>query len=106
VCQGLPSHGVGRSGATIGRADSEYTFAAAKLPDPFAVPAEIPIAGVPQAARMCVDHAEQRQSPVMLPNRPAAERLRGCIEPHVRLTGLAAGPGRERRQDEGAVAFP
>ena len=105
---GLPRDRVRRprisASRALGGADSENSFAAAKLADPLAVAAEIPVAGVPQAARVGMDHSEQGQPPIVLPHCPTAKCLGGSIEPHMRLTRFAPGASRQCRQSQGAIA--
>jgi hypothetical protein len=88
-----------RRGLAVHGADPKHALAAAQPTDPGTVAAEVPVAGMPQRPRMGVHDADDRQPPVGLAHDAAAQRLAQRIELYVRDARIAAGAGRQRRQD-------
>src|SRR5437588_7911417 len=89
----------------IRRANAENSIASAQLTDPLAVALVVPLARVPQAARMRMDDSNQGQPFVPLADDPARQRLPIAIETNMGNASAPISPRRQGREHQGVGFF-
>jgi hypothetical protein len=91
---------------SVCRADGEDTFPGPEVLNPLAVTAEVALAGVPQAARVSVDHTQDGQTAIRLTDDSTAERLTRAIKAYVGDARLTLGAGGECGQCHRLIRLP